>query len=63
MVGGGLCVSGCGNSACSCGDGVCVVGNVTVLVACWFVCVVWAVLLWWWRCVYMVGVVVGCDGS
>ena len=42
--------------------GAVMAGNVTVVVACWCVYVAWAVVLRWWCCVYVVGVVVGCDG-
>ena len=47
-----LSVSGCGKSACWCGDGVCVVGNVTMVVALWCMYVVWTAVLWRWCCVH-----------
>ena len=45
-------MSGCGKSACWYDDGVCMVGNVTVVVAWWCMYVVWAVVLWWWCCIH-----------
>ena len=54
-----LCVSCCGNSACWCGDGMCVVGNVTVVVV--YICGMGSSVVMVVLCVHG-WVVVGCDG-